>query len=115
MSQPKGLGELEKLTAGELLLVDRRRRGETQRQAARRLGVSHSLYSLWERDLEQAHQPPIPKLDLLNSNERCLLYRRRSKVTQAKVAADLNVCRYWLNRMERGEVPCDALIGYWEC
>lgn len=109
----KGLGELEALTRGEALLLDRRRRGETQVAAGRRWNVPHSRYSLWERDL--ADDAPTVKIDQVEPHERCLLYRRRAKFTQARVARELGVCRWWLNQMERGVVPCDDLIWYWEC
>ena len=109
------LGELEKLTAGERLRIRRRRLGETQRQAADRHGVSLARYSLWERDLWPATGIPKVSLGRLEPHERCLLYRLRAGTPQWKIAEDLGRCRYWVNKMERGEEPCDELIAYWEC
>jgi len=107
-----GLGELERLTVGETLLIDRRRRNETQRVAAKRLGVTQFAYGRMERDLV----PGVKKAGVLplKAHERCLIYRRRSESTQTQVAKDLGCCRFWLNRMECGLVPCDALLWYWE-
>lgn len=108
----KGLGELERLTAGERLLIDRRRRGDTQVAAANRHGVSPFIYGQMERDVAEA---PSINIGQLKPHERCLLYRRRAGFTQARVAKDLKCCRWWLNQMERGQVPCDTLLWYWEC
>lgn len=110
--EDNGLGELERLTSGETLLIDRRRRGERQGAAAQRLGVTHSMYGKHERDVVEL--PPIEDLLPLKSYERCLLYRRRCEQTQEQVASELGVCRFWLNQMERGEVACDELISHWE-
>ncbi len=107
------LGELEQLTIGERLLIDRRRRGETQTSAAVRHRVSYFMYGKWERDIVDC--PTFIVLKKLSAAERCLLYRRRSGQTQAAVAEDLNRCRRWINQMERGEVDCTELVCYWEC
>lgn len=109
-------GELERLTIAEKLAVQRRRLGERQRAAAARHGVSHTRYSRWERGLEQPG-PDVAKavkIGKLRPHEYCFLYRRRAGFTQERVARDMGVCRYWLNRMELGEAPCDELIEYWE-
>lgn len=113
MSKTKGLGELEHLTPGEKLLLQRRRAGQKQHQAAKEYGVAHSLYGQWERDAVGG----IPEVIIseVMPHERCLLYRRRAKFTQARVAREMKICRWWLNQMERGEQSCDDLIGYWEC
>ena len=108
----KGLGELERLSNSETQLIRRRRRGESQLQAARRLGLSHSMYSKWERGLVDC---PRERVLPLKAHERCLLYRRRANVTQEDVAQDLRCCRWWVNRMEHGEADCTELCSYWEC
>ena len=106
-----GLGDLERLTRAETLLIKRRRLSESQVAAAKRHAVSYTLYSKWERGLVDS---PKEKVLPLKDHERCLLYRRRASSTQADVAQDLRCCRYWLNQMERGEQPCDTLLWYWE-
>lgn len=109
----KGLGQLERLTSGERLLIDRRRRGEVQSTAADRFGVSPSMYGKWERNLV-AGVGALVRVDSLEAHERCLLYRRRTGKHQWEVARHLGRCRLWINRMERGDAPCDELIDYWE-
>ena len=106
-----GLGELERLSNCEQLLIDRRRRGETQPQAAKRLGTTPFMYGKWERAVVNG---PSVKVGMLKPYERCLLYRRRAEKTQAEVAEHLERCRWWVNQMERGEVSCDTLLWYWE-
>ena len=71
-----------------------------------------SKYARWERD---AIGTPIgPHVFQLLHHERCLLMRRRAGFTQARVAAELKVCRWWVNKMERGMASCDELLWYWE-
>lgn len=107
-----GKTDLGELTQGEMLLVDRRRRGEGQVEAARRLGLTHSMYGKMERDVVTWDRPV--EIGDLRAHERCLLYRRRAGFTQARVASELEVCRFWVNQMERGLVGCDTLLWYWE-
>ena len=104
--------ELGRLTTGEKLLLDRRRRGERQAEAAGRMKVTRVVYGRWERDRD----PGAPKVLLgrLQPHERCLIYRRRAGLTQARVADDLGCCRWLINQMESGEAPCDTLAWYWE-
>jgi DNA-binding XRE family transcriptional regulator len=111
--------DLGSLTAAERLLVDRRRRDETQAEAALRYKVSQSRYSRWERGLDDPIEtlgpgPVLPRVSPLKPHEKCLLYRRRVGVTQAKVAEDLNRCKMWVRQMERGEVDSTELVQYWE-
>lgn len=108
----EGTGELVRLTTGERLLVDRRRREETQGEAAARHGVGRAVYGRWERSNDR--DVPAPKVGRLSPNERCLLYRRRADKTQAEVAKDLGCCRWAVNQMERNGGACDTLLWYWE-
>ncbi len=109
---PNRLGPLGRLSCGECLLIDRRRRKETQNVAAQRLGISPFLYGCWERDDKEC--PRIRSVGRLSSYDRCLLYRRRANMSQDEVASQLGRCRWWINQMERGLKPCDELISYWE-
>ena len=104
--------QLGKLTAGERLLVARRREGLSQTQAARKHGVTRRVYGGWERD-DRPGAPSV-RVGRLETHERCLLYRRRVGWTQERVARDLRCCRWWLNQMERGDAPVDELLWYWE-
>lgn len=111
----KGLGQLRWLTRGERFLIDRHRRGENQAATAARYNVSRFVYGQWERDIVEG--PEIRMLYLtgsLQGHERCLLYRRRAKVTQGQVARKLKRCRWWVNMMERGVINCDELLWFWE-
>ena len=105
-------GELGRLTNSETLVIKRRRLGENQTAAAQRYNVTYVGYSKFERGI--GDDIPRENIRKLEDSERCFLYRRRCGFTQATVAKDLQVCRYWLNLMERGEKPCDPLIWYWE-
>ncbi len=109
---PKRLGPLGRLSCGERLIIDRRRRKETQEAASKRLGRTSFVYGRWERDFEGG--PEILRIKRLKMYERCLLYRRRAGTSQGEVARDLGRSRWQVNQMERGEVPCDELLSYWE-
>lgn len=105
--------ELEKLTKPEILLLDRRRRGENQHEAAARLGIPFRTYVGWERkggDISVA----MPKLGDLTDHECCLLYRRRTGFTRERVAQELGVSKQWVTMMEHGQAPCGRLLEYWE-
>ena len=109
-------GELGALTRGERLLIDRRRRGENQGEAAERLGLTRTSYGAMERDLQPDLLKPgqLPKIGKLEVHERCLLYRRRVGKTQEEVALELKCCRWTVNQMERGLAPLHDLVSYWE-
>lgn len=101
------------MSRGDRLCIERRRRGETQAQAARRWGVSYQLYSSWERD--SAPRPgPAVELGRVMPHERCVIYRRHAFRTQAQVAEDIGCCVYTVRKMEAGDAACDDLLGYWE-
>jgi len=107
--------ELGKLTNGEKLLIDRRRRDESQTEAAARLGVGRKIYAQWETDLKEG--PKVKGAFLLKLHEVCFLYRHRAGFTRKQVAKDLNVSEWWVTQMERGYpgAECGALVEYWEC
>ncbi len=110
---PKRLGPLGRLSCGECLIIDRRRRNETQEAAGKRLGETPApTYGGWERD--NGAGPLIQPVGRLKIYERCLLYRRRAGTSQAEIARDLGRSRWQINQMERGEIPCDELLSYWE-
>jgi len=115
-------GDGDYLTHGEVLFLNRRRIGLNQDEMAVRRGLSRHRYAMLERDEE-----PIGKLlpggltrsDLrlakgLQPHEKCVVYRRRTGKLQRDIAADLDVSRVWLNRMETGTVDPTLLLCYWE-
>lgn len=106
---------IEKLTPGEKLLIEKRRQGFTQKQMAASKGVSLSTYGRWERDTVEPECKLLALTPrLISGSERCVLYRRRAGKTQEEVAKELKTCRWRLNLMEQGLVPCDDLIWFWE-
>lgn len=100
------------LTKGQRLRVDRQRRGETQRQAAKRLDVAHKRYRYWEWD-EYTWDAPRVKLGRLAPHERCLLLRREAGLSQRELAEAIGVTRQYLNKMEAGKTSCRRLVEYW--
>lgn len=108
--------KVETLTVGERLLIDRRRRKESQRQAGARLGISRTRYTLHERDIpvEGAELKDVVIIPSLQLHEDCLLQRRRSKVTQAEAAARLGCCVHQLRLMELGRRDALPLATMWK-
>jgi DNA-binding XRE family transcriptional regulator len=79
-----------KLSDGEKLAIDRRRRGLTQAAAGARLGVTQALYSMWESDKVPYKRGAIPQITP-DKYEKCFLQRRRLGLTQQRVAVHLGV------------------------
>ena len=104
------LVKASELSRGDKLWLDRRRRRENQATAAKRHRVSIVLYRSWERDDE--HGPSV-KVGKLAPHEECALVRREEEVTIAEVAEELGCCRYWVHKMEKGEVDPQDLLDYW--
>jgi DNA-binding XRE family transcriptional regulator len=109
------LGELEKLTSAEKLIIHRRRLGLTQGQAAERYGMSYNAYGALERGTVEMEPATVPKINDLKAHEKCFLYRRRAGMSRAKVAEELGRSCQWVTEMERGRVDCTELVCYWEC
>lgn len=107
-----------KLLPGEQLLIARRRRALSQKRAAELCGVQLSMF----KEMESSSQPVQFGLKPLQSggigklapHERCMLHRRRAKLSQQEVAELLGCCRHWVVLMERGKAPCEELIKHWE-
>ena len=102
--------ELGLLTKGEHLFLQRRRLGLTQVEMAEYKSFTHWSYV----KKEESKKKETGKLIRLTPFETCLLYRRRTGFTQAQVAAEMGITRKAVNKMERGIIPCDELIWYWE-
>lgn len=103
------------LTCGERLLIARRRSGESQENIARRHGITRNVYGRIERDDEDFRAGiATPELGELTDDEKCLLLRRRSGLTQEECAEYLGVTRFWFNQMETGKVSCSDLVKFWE-
>jgi hypothetical protein len=102
------------LTLGELLLVQRRRAGETQADAARRHRVTYREYRALERD-EQKDLPRVrrPAIRRLRVYEWCLVRRRRAGLSLVDVSEALGVSSWWVCQMEAGTAPPDRLVQFW--
>ena len=96
------------ITTGEKLFVERRRAGRSQAQQAKKLKVNIKVYCQLER---QAEGREIVK-DLTVA-EACTLLRRRNGLTQANVALDMGVTRFWVRRMELGISTVKRLQDFW--
>ena len=99
------------ITRAERLLLDRRRRGEDQAAAARRLGVGIVLYKDWERGRRRF--PRRVALGKLRRWEELMLLRRRAGLTQGELASALGCTRRWVVLMESGRAPIRVLEEYW--
>lgn len=104
---------IERLTAGETLLLARRRSGESQEKCADRYGLTRNAYGKFERDDETYTNIKIPELNELTDAEKCLILRRRSGLTQDECAEEIGITRFWFNRMEVGKVDASSLVAYW--
>lgn len=114
--------KVSELTAGERLTLFRRRCSQSQTAFCRDINRNPKRAPLTLHQLKSMEGDliPVPErisrgiaLRSLASYEQCFIARRRSGVSQAKVAADLGRCRYWVNRMELGLAPCHELTSYW--
>lgn len=99
------------LTRGEKLTILRRRDKLSQLESAERYSVSPDTYRKWESDINST--APTVEVDELFVHEVCYLLRRRRRLTQKFVAAQMGVSRVTVNRMEKGEVPAVSLANYW--
>lgn len=109
------------LTAGEAFWLARRRRAETQTDAALRLGVSTDRLADWERDRGTVPRPLAGRiLEGLTVGEFLSLWRRRkgwsaaraarwagvSRLTYLKAEADrTSSAARFARRIERGAFP----------
>lgn len=101
-------------TAGELLLLDRRRRGYNQVEAAAMYGVRPDRYRDWEADRRTTDQPkPRSRVGRLTLREQCFLLRRRAGKTQRELAEEIGLTRVWVHKMEEGSAPVARLCQFW--
>lgn len=100
------------LTKGELLFLDRRKRGETQAQAAKRIGTNRYIYGFWERD-EPIRPYPKTNYRCKEKEEIFIIIRRRAGLTQKQMAKKLKCSENWYRMMEKGQVDNKKLRKYW--
>jgi DNA-binding transcriptional regulator YiaG len=98
------------LTPAERVLLQRRRSGHSQREAAKAQGVTLYQFRKWETGEED---PPRVSLGELRPHEVCFLRRRRAGISVQDLAAELDVTPWWLTQMEYGRQGCQRLLDYW--
>lgn len=108
--------DIEELTPQEMLIIDRRRNGLNQKEAAKKFNVSLTTYSRWERGIVPFNRNICNKVRFsqLSAREKCFIYRKRCNMTLWDVAKQLKLSKYYVNLMELGKVDCDVLIWFWE-
>ena len=98
------------LTLAERVLLQRRRAGQSQREAAKAHGVTLYRFRRWETGEEE---PAKVSLGDLRSHEVCFLRRRRAGISVQDLARELDVTPWWLTQMEYGRQGCVRLLDYW--
>lgn len=102
------------LGKGERLVLMRHRSGVSQEDAAKKLKVGRFTYGAWERgEVPESTMPTVKFFKRVSKHERLLIYRKRSGITQRRLAMDIGVSRYWLGLMETGGAPCGMLEEHW--
>lgn len=100
------------MTSSEKLLVDRRRRGATQTEAALMWGFSEWHYRMLEAGNRESVCPRV-RIGKLKPNESAFLSRRRLGLKRTELAERIGVSSWWLTQMERGAVNPKRLIDFW--
>ncbi len=98
------------ITAGERLLINRRRFNQSQKDAAKEFKVKLYRYRAWESD---ERDPPSVSIGRLEPYEACVIKRKRAGMLVRELAEKLGCCAWWLCQMEYGEAPVDALVAFW--
>jgi hypothetical protein len=101
------------LTAGESLLIQRRRERLTQAGKGAQFGLSRYEYGKRERDLIDMPVTLLSFEDLTDA-EKCVILRKRKSATQLEIALDMGISRYWLNQKELGHCDCSDLLHHLE-
>lgn len=105
---------LGKLSKGERLYLERRRRGESTTEAAARYGVGRNKFANWERERDAVSDAPSVSLKSEpKPHEACQILRRRAGLEISELAEQVGVSRYWLRQMESGQVSVSRLVQHW--
>lgn len=105
----------ERLSPCEQLLIIRRRNGWNQGDAAAHYKVSLFTYKMAEYGKLETLKTARRVLYLsLSDSEKCLIYRKRSGLSQKVAAAKMGIGREWFRLQELGKVPCGKLLAWWE-
>ena len=113
------------LTAGEKLVMMRRRhgrfgRGIAQRTLARNIQVTRRQIQLAEDDetVPTEWPGPLKKFSAqfrdVQKHELCFVMRRRKKQSLQALATELGLSRFWVQQMELGREKADVLVAHWK-
>ena len=102
---------VSRLSSGQRLLILRRRKGISQRQAAAQYGVSLYKYRHWETDVEQA---PLVSVGRLADYEEFVIRRVLDGASVLELAEEMGITRTWRCRMEFGKAPLERLAEWWD-
>lgn len=104
-----------KLQQYERLVIERRRRDESQAEAAKRYRVTLYEYRSWERGEGKVPARAGASVRRLEPFEECFIQRSRVPgLTAAHLAKAVGCSRWWLTQMERGQQPAESLVACWQ-
>lgn len=95
------------------LEIIRRRAKQTRKQTAQALQVSPSTVYNWEKGRTRHKIKIDANLYELTEREQFYLHRKIAGMTQAQVAQQIDVSRYWVILMEQGKVDGERLRKLW--
>lgn len=98
---------------GEALEIMRRRRGETQREAATRLGLSTYAYRRLEAATERPADAPREPRCTLTPGERLRLVRVRAGLPLKDCAEAIGMSRFWIIKIEADRESPEKLEEFW--
>lgn len=105
------------LQPNERLLIDRRRRNQTQTEAAKRYRTTPKRYRAWEAGEEAITvqiktSVPTDAQDL-PLYEQCVVARTRRGWNMQTLIRRSGLSRYWVQQVERGRGNPDTLVKFW--
>lgn len=101
-----------KITPSERLVIWRRRKGLSQRKAARHFRANLYSYRQWEAP--NSSETPSVRLSNLKPFEVCYLRRLRAGKSLTGLASELGMTANWLCEIEHGRRPVDKLAKFWQ-
>lgn len=103
-----------KLKPHERLAIERRRRDESQTEAAKRYGVTLYEYRQWELGNGKLPARAGASVRRIEPFEECFIQRTRMQgLSAGMLAKDVGCSRWWLTQMERGQQQPEALVAFW--
>jgi len=103
---------LLELSLGEALLVKRRKKGLTQTQAAKEMGVCKSTYVTRELEKFELGKQSNETI-MVSPGTFCMILRRRADMKQSTLAKILGMSRQSLYSMESDKFNPRRLLTHW--